>query len=73
MSINELKYKIKGNESFSIREGWLAKGLFALEENKYVFSEKTAMDKLGVGSKMVKSIKYWLLASHLVEEKREKC
>ena len=52
MSINELKYKIKGNESFSIREGWLAKGLFALEENKYVFSEKTAMDKLGVGSKM---------------------
>lgn len=43
MSINELKYKIKGNESFSIREGWLAKGLFALEENKYVFSEKTAI------------------------------
>lgn len=72
MSINELKYKIKGNESFSIREGWLAKGLFALDENKCVFSEETAMDNLGVGSKMVKSIKYWLLASHLVEEKREK-
>ncbi len=72
MSINELKYKIKGNESFSIREGWLAKGLFALEENRCVFSEETAMDNLGVGSKMVKSIKYWLLASHLVEEKREK-
>lgn len=72
MSINELKYKIKGNESFSIREGWLAKGLFALEENKCVFSEETAMDNLGVGSKMVKAIKYWLLASHLVEEKREK-
>ena len=72
MSTNELKYKIKGNESFSIHEGWLAKGLFALEDNKYVFSEETAMDNLGVGSKMVKSIKYWLLASHLVEEKREK-
>ena len=72
MSNNELKYKIKGNESFSIREGWLAKGLFALDNNKYVFSEETAMDNLGVGSKMVKSIKYWLLASHLVEEKREK-
>lgn len=28
MSTNELKYKIKGNESFSIHEGWLAKGLF---------------------------------------------
>ena len=72
MSIDELKYKIKGNESFSIREGWLAKGLLALEVNKFVFSEETAMDDLGVGSKMVKSIKYWLLTSHLVEEKREK-
>lgn len=72
MSADELKYKIKGNESFSIREGWLAKGIFALENNKYVFSEETAMDNLGVGSKMVKSIKYWLLASHLVEDKREK-
>lgn len=72
MSVDELKYKIKGNESFSIREGWLAKGLFALEDNRYVFSIETAMDYLGVGSKMVKSIKYWLLASHLAEEKRER-
>lgn len=72
MSTDALKYKIKGNESFSIREGWLAKGFMALEENKYVFSEETAMDSLGVGSKMVKSIKYWLLASHLAEEKHEK-
>lgn len=67
-----LKYKIKGNESFGIREGWLNKGMSALEENKCIFSESNAMDSLGVGSKMVKSIKYWLLASHLVEEKREK-
>lgn len=72
MSNADLKYKIKGNESFSIREGWLAKGLMALEENRYVFSEENAMDNLGVGSKMVKSIKYWLMASHLAEEKREK-
>lgn len=67
-----LKYKIKGNESFGIREGWLNKGLTALEENKLIFSAPDAMDCLGVGSKMVKSIKYWLLASHLVEDKREK-
>lgn len=64
------KYKIKGNESFGIREGWLNKGLTALEENKTIFSEPVAMDSLGVESKMVKAIKYWLLASHLVEEKR---
>lgn len=72
MSDSVLKYKIKGNESFAIREGWLAKGLAAIEEDKCIFSDKNAMDSLGVGSKMVKSIKYWLLASHLVAEKREK-
>ena len=72
MSESTPKYKIKGNESFAIREGWLSKGLAAVEENKYIFSEPNAMDSLGVGSKMVKSIKYWLLASHLAEEKREK-
>ncbi len=72
MNIEEMKYKIKGNESFGIREGWLAKGLFALDDNSYIFSDEYAMDSLGVGSKMVKSIKYWLLASHLVEERREK-
>ena len=70
--MSEAKYKIKGNESFSIREGWLSKGMLAITEDPYVFSDITAMDRLGVGSKMVKSIRYWLLASHLVEEKREK-
>lgn len=70
--MSELKYKIKGNESFPIREGWLSKGMFAIKDNPYIFSDITAMDCLGVGSKMVKSIKYWLLASNLAEEKREK-
>ena len=63
--MSELKYKIKGNESFPIREGWLSKGMFAIKDNPYIFSDITAMDCLGVGSKMVKSIKYWLLASNL--------
>lgn len=72
MSEESLKYKIKGNESFGIREGWLNKGISSLEANEYIFSQDKAMDELGVGSKMVKSIKYWLLASNLVEEKRDK-
>lgn len=72
MSEAVLKYKLKGNESFSIREGWLNKGLSALENDPGLFSKSDAMDKLGVGSKMVKSIKYWLLACDLVVEKRAK-
>lgn len=66
------KFKLKGNESFNIREGWLRKGLKELKKNPALFSTDDAMLDLGVGSKMVKAIKYWLLATGLVEEKYAK-
>ena len=71
MSISELKYKLKGNESFCIREGWLNKGITAIQNNEIVFSSDESMDILGLGSKMVKSLKYWLIATGLVSEHRE--
>ena len=37
-----------------------------------LFSLEEAMQLLGVGSKMVKSIKYWLLTTGLAEEKKVK-
>ena len=51
------KFKLKGNESFNIREGWLRKGLKELKKNPALFSTDDAMLDLGVGSKMVKAIK----------------
>lgn len=63
------KVKLKGNESFNFREGWLRKGIRCIEECPTLFSQKDAMEQLGVGSKMVKSIKYWLLATKICEEK----
>ncbi len=63
------KVKLKRNESFNIREGWLRKGMKLISDNSALFSKDNAMELLGVGSKMVKSIKYWLLTSGLVEEK----
>lgn len=72
MNNSELKYKLKGNESFCIREGWLNKGITAIQELPPVFSLNNAMDILGIGSKMVKSLKYWLLVTGLAEEKRIK-
>lgn len=71
MEMSELKYKLKGCESFAIREGWLNKGLSAINNNETIFTEKYAMDKLGVGSKMVKSIRYWLLATGLCYETKK--
>lgn len=72
MSNSELKYRLKGNESFCIREGWLNKGITAFQDEPSVFSMDNAMDTLGIGSKMVKSLKYWLLASGIAEEKKVK-
>ena len=63
------KVKLKGNESFNIREGWLRKGMRCIEETPTLFSRDDAMEILGVGSKMVKSIRYWLRATGLTEER----
>lgn len=71
MSKSDLKYKLKGNESFCIREGWLNKGITAIQNNETVFSSDEAMDILGLGSKMVKSLRYWLIATGLAVEFRE--
>lgn len=63
--------KIRGHESFYIREGWIRKGIVAIQEEPYILSDtQLAIDKLGVGSAMVKSIRYWLQVLGLTEEKR---
>lgn len=72
MSSKLLKVKLKGNESFNFREGWLRKGMRCVEQYPDIFSRDDVMERLGVGSKMVKSIKFWLLATGLCEEKIEK-
>ena len=60
--------KLKGHETFTIREGWLDKGLKAVSDNGKVFSENYGADALGVGSNMAKAIRYWLKAGKFIEE-----
>lgn len=68
--INEkVKFKLQGHEKFALRDGWLNKGLIMVEKYPDVFQRKDAPDVLGVGSNMVKSIRYWLKAFRLLEEK----
>ena len=59
------KVKLKGNESFNFREGWLRKGMRCVKEDESLFSKDNVMEQLGVGSKMVKYIRYWLQATGL--------
>lgn len=62
-----VKFRLKGNASFILRDGWITKGLMAVDRDPGVFKNNTGMDELGVGSAMAVSIKYWLTACGLVE------
>lgn len=68
----EEKMKYRGHETFSIRKNWLAKGIEAVSRNPGIFTDKSfePMDELGIGRNMVVSLRYWMRAVGLVEEKR---
>lgn len=56
--------KFRAHETFFIRKGWLSKGMKAIKNDPMAFisKEKNPMDTLGIGSNMVKSLRYVLLA-----------
>ncbi|MBQ7498198.1 MAG: DUF4007 family protein [Selenomonas sp.] len=60
--------KFKGHESFYIRRGWLYKGLKHVRKREDIFLAKDAMEEMGLGSNMVKSLRYWLQATGLTKE-----
>lgn len=67
--VNKVVYKLKGHEKFPLREGWMTKGLTAVKENSpHIFLENNGPDILGVGSNMVKSIRYWMQACGMLEK-----
>lgn len=63
------KIKLQGHEKFSLREGWLSKGLIMVEKNPQAFQGKNGPDIFGIGNNMVKSLRYWMKAFGLMEEK----
>ena len=64
--------KFRGHETFFIRKGWLGKGLKNVADKADVFvtKEVNPMDILGIGSNMVKSLRYWMQAAGLATEPR---
>lgn len=65
-----VKIRLKGHESFYIREGWIRKGITAIVKEPGILAASNAIDELGVGANMVKSIRYWLQVLGLTEEVR---
>lgn len=62
--------KFKAHETFSIRKGWLNKGIkyIKTKPDLFVSKEENPMDILGIGSNMVKSLRYWMQATGLANE-----
>lgn len=69
MNKEKILYKLKGHEKFPLREGWLNKGIVSVNDNPKIFLGTIGADKLGVGNNMVKSIRYWMQAFELIDEK----
>lgn len=62
--------KFRAHDTFFIRKGWLSKGMERVARKSDLFIDKSEnpMDILGIGSNMVKAMRYWLQAVGLTEE-----
>ncbi len=59
------------HETFTPRYGWLKKGYDAVKEDSAVFKASDAVERLGVGKNMVRSIRFWCTAFHVIEPSPE--
>lgn len=69
-----VRIKFRGHETFHIRKGWLYKGLTQVANNPQIFSDFNDNNpalEFGIGTNMVKSLKYWLQATGLCEKVHE--
>jgi hypothetical protein len=62
------KYTFSGHDSFQCRQLWLKKGYDYVQEGKN-FNDEDAVVKLGVGKNMVSSIRFWLKAFNVIDNK----
>jgi hypothetical protein len=61
------RFEYGRHETFTIRHGWLGKGLARLDSPEGFHGDTRTADALGLGSRMVKSLSYWLEATALAE------
>jgi hypothetical protein len=67
MKFNPQKVGFGRHETFALRYSWITKGIQALKNNPEVFSDDESTVTLGVGKNMVNAIRFWLLATRLIE------
>lgn len=63
-----IKFTFSGHDSFQCRQLWLKKGYDYVYEGKN-FNDEDAVVQLGVGKNMVSSIRFWLKAFSIIDNK----
>ena len=73
LEVGKSSYVFGRHSSFQLRYGWLTKGYDAIKEHsaRDIFNSEDATVELGVGKNMVASIRYWLQAVGITDEKSE--
>src|SRR5665647_1589103 len=64
---NKTSVSFGRHETFSLRFGWITKGFKGLSQDPGIFESDHATVILGVGKNMVHAIRYWLIASQVIE------
>lgn len=68
MNSETIKYTFSGHDSFPCRQLWLKKGFDFVQKRKN-FNDEDAVVQLGVGKNMVSSIRFWLKAFNIIDNK----
>ena len=61
------RFEYGKHETFPVRHGWLTKGLRRMSDAGFYRGDLEAADALGLGSRMAKSLQFWLEATGLAE------
>lgn len=65
-----IRHEYGRHETFAVRHGWLGKGLDRMSRSPGGFqADAAAVVELGLGTRMVASLRYWLEAGGLAEER----
>jgi hypothetical protein len=56
------------HETFHIRDGWLYKGMKAVQQDENIFLADDAPERLGLGKNMVRALRFWMQATGLTIE-----
>jgi hypothetical protein len=66
------RFEFGRHETFTIRHGWLDRGLACLRSPDGFAVDTATADRLGIGSRMIRSLAYWLQASGLADTASER-